>query len=190
MKGCGSLVYMKIIPVGWLDEKPERMAKIPPKEEMVGKVPINCRNQILLIMLVSLIIGDYRITPLMNFPTKCLYYGIIIALAAWDAYRQKKEMGYIEIYPEMFVTYWYDKQQKRVRPQYLDYWKDVVQYSGKENAIWFHSPDTYPYCPSFDMKKMLPYLEKYAPHAKVVDFDVDKYWKKKAEKARLKLLEV
>ena len=29
------------------------------------------------------------------------------------------------------------------------------------------------------MKKMRPYLEKYAPNAKVVDFDIGEYWDKK-----------
>ena len=173
------LVYVRYTMEKWIDDVPEMKAKIPPKEELIDKIPINCHNPILTIIIISALAYDWKIKPLMNWQTKILYYAILVVLAFWDGYRQKKQRGYLAIYPEMFVTYFYDKEQKRVRPQSFDYWKDVVQYSRKENAIWLKSIDNFPYCPSFKMKKMRPYLEQYAPNAKVVDFDIREYWKKR-----------
>ena len=174
------LVYVRYTMEKWIDDVPEMKAKIPPKEELIDKIPINCHNPILTIIIISALAYDWKIKPLMNWQTKILYYAILIALAFWDGYRQKKQKGYIEIYPEMFVVYFYDKEQKKIRPSGYFYWSGIVQYSRKENAIWFKSIDNFPYCPSFKMKKMRPYLEQYAPNAKVVDFDIGEYWDKKA----------
>lgn len=173
----------------WVEDDPEKMKNIPPLEECIDRIPINCHKQTIGVFLSGLLLGGgtfvtvsrYRTMREMDFTTMLWCAGILGLIVGIDEFLGRKERGYIAIYPEMMVFYWYDKEKKRIRVWDYSYWENVVQYSKRENAIWLDSVDNYPACPQFKMKKLKPYLEQYAPHAKVITFDVDKYWDKKFE---------
>ena len=155
-----------IIVEAWLEDCPEEMAKLPPKEEMIETIPLYCQDLTNLVRRNDLrTIGGVSLNDLI----KTIVEGLCFA------FFDRIEKGAIEIYSEVFLIYWYDPRKGRVRLYKCCYWKDVVQYSRKEPAIWFDSVYNYPFYARFSMKKMRPYLEKYAPHAKMIKYNVLSY---------------
>ena len=176
----------------WLDEDPEKMKKLPPKGEMVDSFQVRCdrftpfRGLLGGIALIPMFLffGGHHMDPIINAGTagKIGSLAFIVVILAWIAFLGRDEKDCIEIYPEMIVLYDYDPDREEARPTWFYYWKDVVQYSKKENAIWFNSVYDDPFRPQVRMKKLRPYLEKYAPQAKVVTFNVDAYLDRERKK--------
>lgn len=184
---CQKMVVMNYTVNEWAEDDLEKMKNIPPLENCIARIPIDCHKQIAIIILLECLLGGGiwlsfgrgKWMREMDFTTFLWIIVIGSLLIGFEELIGRKERGFFAIYPEMLVIYWYDTLKKRVRVWNYFYWQDVVQYSKRENAIWFESVEKYPFCPQFKMKKLRPYLEKYAPHAKVITFDVENHMKKK-----------
>lgn len=191
----------------WLDEDPEMVKKIPSKEERVASFRVrqlrDTPMRIYLIIIGALPIFLFFDGPTHRWPRSSMYneiFPIIKVSEAWKAgsvvfffailalifFLGRKEKGHIDVYPEMLVFYDYDPYMEKARPTCFYYWKDVVQYHRKESYLWIHSRDNLPVNTIIPIKKLRPYLRKYAPQAKEAGFYMEDYWKMVAKKNAMK----
>lgn len=170
----------------WLDNAPEKMKQIPPEEERVASLDVlRVRNTSLfsILILIGLIPGIFFMggrmgrAPIIELGLKGRLGSLVFlfAMAALAHFLGRKAKGHVDIYPEMLVFYDYDPYQKKARPINFYYWKDIVQYHRKEPYIWLGAKENLPDRTFMPMKKLLPYFQQYAPHAKEVNFNMEDY---------------
>ena len=191
----------------YLDEDLEKMKEIPPLEEAIDRIKINCHEYLLSTFILIAATGygtswhnKYGDNTLVEQIGILKAFLVVLLVLLFDEFLARKKVGWIAIYPEMMVVYYYDDDDtKRARPFACRYWTEVVQYGKDSPAIWFNSVDKDPWISNFKMKKLRPYLEQYAPHAQAVKFSViaydekkEKEWEKqwKAEKRKEKDIKI
>lgn len=178
----------------WLDENPEMMKQIPLEGERVGSIVAlrigntTFRNSLVLVASLSAILlfgGRGGIPPIINLGTPGKIGGVVFFFMSfiWVYFLGRHEKGHVDIYPEMIVFYDYDPDRKEPRPSHFYYWKDIVQYHAGEGYIWLGDKDSVPVRIWGNMAKLRPYFEEYAPHAEIVRFSMDRYFKKRAKQA-------